>query len=73
MVHYDEYIVCIIMASLSNVIFREINCSLQVNGNFRAIRPELQSRHIYNKRSLSLTAPLSNNTLSMIYSPMNTK
>ena len=23
--HYDEYIVCIIMASLSNVLFREIN------------------------------------------------
>ena len=23
--HYDEYIVCIIMASLSNVLFSEIN------------------------------------------------
>ena len=23
--HYDEYIACIIMASLSNVLFREIN------------------------------------------------
>ena len=23
--HYDEYIVCIIMASLSNVLFREMN------------------------------------------------
>ena len=27
----------------------------------------------FNKRHLGLTAPLSNNTLSMIYSPMNTK
>ena len=26
-----------------------------------------------NKRPLGLTAPLSNNTLSMIHSPMNTK
>ena len=29
--------------------------------------------HNVNKRPLGLTAPLSNNTLSMIYSPMNTK
>ena len=33
----------------------------------------LMSEDILNKMPLGLTAPLSNNTRSMIYSPMNTK
>ena len=36
-------------------------------------RPYVIPSTKYNKRPLGLTAPLSNNTRSMIYSPMNTK
>ena len=40
----------------------------------RCIIYEIQTiSHKYNKRPLGLTAPLSNNTLSMIHSPMNTQ